>query len=134
MATDTYTLSMSYDPREVNDCLIRNGELGLAGKKESDWVNAVDLNSDGTAIFVLGPWEAGYELGTWGVDTQSHTVWAVVNHCGEFVARAFTYGSHHHRRDRIKDHRSRSDQESPQSRPNRAKPQDADGRQDLHGT
>jgi hypothetical protein len=37
---------------------------------------------------VLGPYKPGYELGTYGIDLKKQTVWAVVNHAGDFaVAR-----------------------------------------------
>ena len=46
------------------------------------------MNIGGTKQFVVGPWEPGYGLGTYGVDPSSKTAWAVVNYNGDFaVAR-----------------------------------------------
>lgn len=85
--TDQYVLSLSYD-----SALVRPTQLGtgfcLAARNESGaWVNAVDLNQGGTKKLVIGRWKSGYALGTYGVDPATHTVWAVLNRDGEFVAR-----------------------------------------------
>ena len=85
--TDTYVLSLSYDP-----ALVRATQLGtgfcLAAKNDGgNWTNAVNLNEGGTKKLVIGRWKSGYALGTYGVDPASHTVWAVLNRDGEFVAR-----------------------------------------------
>jgi hypothetical protein len=67
----------------------RKGARHLVAKNaQGRWVNAVDLNSGGTAKFVRGPWKATYGLGAYGVDPYTHTAWAVINHKGSFaVAR-----------------------------------------------
>jgi hypothetical protein len=87
--TDTYTLSMSYDHERVRPLHLGSGGFGIATKDGSgNWVNAVDMNSGGAKKFVVGPWEPGNKLGTYGVDPSTHTAWAVVNHNGDFaVAR-----------------------------------------------
>lgn len=80
--TDIYTLSMSCDP-------LKKGSKGhfkkfcLATRSGADWINAVDMNFGGNKRFVQGPWQSGYELGTWGIDSNS--VWAVINHDGDFA-------------------------------------------------
>jgi len=64
--------------------------LRLASKDGNGlWVNAVSANIGGTPSFVAGPWTADYALGTYGVDVSTGTVWAVVNHAGDFSVAAF---------------------------------------------
>lgn len=84
--TDTFTLSMSYDHSLFSSSLAQSGVVGLgtpgsAGK----WVNAVSRNIGGTPKFVYGPWNSSYGLGTYGIDTATNTVWAVINYNGNFV-------------------------------------------------
>ena len=79
--TDTYALSMSF-----NGYMHRHGHGMLAARKANGkWVNAVDLNVGGAKRFVHGPWKAKYGLGTFGIDWRSHTVWAIVDHAGQFA-------------------------------------------------
>jgi len=86
--TDTYTLSLSYDPRKIRASLLMRGDFAIAARNgEDQWVNAVDLNSGVTKNFQRGPWRSGYGLGTYGVDPSTKTVWAVLNHEGDFVAK-----------------------------------------------
>ncbi|NDY71725.1 metallophosphoesterase [Desulfobacter hydrogenophilus] len=86
--TDTYTLSISYNPRKIRGSKLMRGGFCIAARDENDaWVNAVELNEGGTKIFKRGPWKSGYELGTYGVDPSSKTVWAVLNHESDFVAK-----------------------------------------------
>ena len=86
--TDTYTLLLNYDPRSVTDRDLRSGSFGLVIRENGQWVLAVDKNAGGTKRFVVGPWDAdaGYGLGTYGVDPATNTVWAVVNKNGDFAA------------------------------------------------
>ena len=77
--TDVYTLSLSYS----------GGSPVLATPDgNGNWINAVDQNLGGAKTFVQGPWKAGYALGTYGIDTASGTVWAVLNYNGYFAAVA----------------------------------------------
>nr|WP_319494457.1 metallophosphoesterase [uncultured Desulfobacter sp.] len=86
--TDTYTLSISYNPRKIRASNLLRGGFCIAARDEDDnWVNAVDLNDGGTKTFKRGPWKSGYELGTYGVDPGTKTVWAVLNHESDFVAK-----------------------------------------------
>jgi hypothetical protein len=86
--TDNYTLSLSYDPTKVRPSQVMSGKFVIAAKNEQkDWVNAVDLNFNGTKKFVVGPWKATYGLGTYGVDPKTYTVWAVLNHESNFVLK-----------------------------------------------
>jgi hypothetical protein len=88
--TDTYTLSMTYKAKNVVQKQLKHGLLGLAKKDANGyWINAVDNNFGGAKKFVLGPWKSSYSLGTYGVDLQKHTVWAVINHTGDFAVARF---------------------------------------------
>lgn len=77
---DTYTLSLTYgaDAR---------GPLAIVARpfNGSNWDAATGRNFGGSAKFVVGPWKAGYALGTYGVDPATRTAWAVVNRGGEFA-------------------------------------------------
>ncbi|MGA2226801.1 MAG: hypothetical protein ABSH41_20380, partial [Syntrophobacteraceae bacterium] len=86
--SDTFTLSMSYDPSEtLRREHINHGRmitLSTIGER-GHWVNAVDENIGGTKNFVFGPWNASYPLGTYGVDPTTKTAWAVLNYNGDFA-------------------------------------------------
>lgn len=86
--TDVYTLALSYDPAKVRPSQVMSGKFAVAAKNaEKEWVNAVDLNFNGTKKFVVGPWKATYGLGSYGVDPKTYTVWAVLNHESNFVLK-----------------------------------------------
>ena len=90
--TDTYVLSLSYDHRRLSPVQLGKGLLGLVTKDKNDhWINAVDNNYGGTKKFVFGPYKSGYELGTYGVDLKTGTVWAVINYAGDFAAAGFNH-------------------------------------------
>jgi hypothetical protein len=94
--TDIYTLSMTYDPKKVSAARLRSGNFVLATKDPvGKWMPAVEGNHGGDKKFVAGPWHAGYGLGSYGVDPKTQTVWAVVNHEGEFAARDLTTTPRH---------------------------------------
>ncbi len=52
---------------------------------QGNWINAVDKNTGGKKTFVAGDWKPEYGLGTYGVDDDSKTVWAVVNYNSDFA-------------------------------------------------
>jgi hypothetical protein len=82
--TDTYVLSMTYD--SIKSTHIGNGGFGIATKDSTgNWINAVNMNFGGKKTFVKGPWKDTYELGTYGVDPSSKTVWAVLNYNADFA-------------------------------------------------
>jgi hypothetical protein len=82
--TDTYTLSMTYNDVRVNGN--GNGGFWLATKDaQGKWVKAVNMNFGGKKNFVKGPWVEGYELGTYGIDSDTKTAWAVINYNGDFA-------------------------------------------------
>jgi hypothetical protein len=74
---DSYTLSIKYEDGA-------RGSLALQSKDENGkWTPVAARNFGGTPKFVVGPWKAGYALGSYGVDHASKTAWAVVNRGGE---------------------------------------------------
>lgn len=77
---DVYTLSLTYDAAA-------RGPLAIVARpfNGSAWEQAAGRNIGGSAKFVVGPWKAGYALGTYGVDPAARTAWAVVNRGGEFA-------------------------------------------------
>lgn len=85
--TDQYVLSLSYDPALVRPTDLGTGFCLAAKDAAGNWVNAVSLNQGGSRKLVLGAYKPGHGLGTYGIDPVSHTVWAVLNRDGEFVAR-----------------------------------------------
>jgi hypothetical protein len=88
--TGVFTLSLSYDHDSVNHEELKRGLFGLVTKDtQGNWVNAEDKNFGGKKKFVYGPWFSDYELGTYGVDPHTKTVWAVINYNGDFVAARF---------------------------------------------
>jgi hypothetical protein len=90
--TDTYVLSLSYDQHRLLPIELGKGLLGLVTMNENGrWVNAVDMNFGGTKKFILGPYKSGYELGTYGADLKTRTVWAVINYNGDFAVAGFRH-------------------------------------------
>jgi hypothetical protein len=93
--TDIYTLSLTYDPKKVSSARLGSGNFALATRDPGGkWIPAVGGNPGVGRKFVKGPWHAGYGLGSYGVDSKTRTVWAVVNHDGDFAARDLTTTSH----------------------------------------
>lgn len=90
---DVYVLEMSYVDRRDKG---KGREQGNAGYRlcgldgNGHWVNAVNLNvgqaDSRDRKFVKGPWMPGYRLGTYGIDMEKGTVWAVINYDGDFAA------------------------------------------------
>ena len=88
--TDVFMLSLSYDHDSVNNEELKHGLFGLVTKDtQGNWVNAEDKNFGGKKKFVYGRWLPGYELGTYGVDPHTKTVWAVINYNGDFAVAKF---------------------------------------------
>ncbi len=86
--TDEYVLSMSYNSKKTGAFELSNGKVCIAARNKDDqWVNAVKLNHGGTTAFKKGPYKSTYGLGTYGIDPDTRTVWAVMNHEGDFVAK-----------------------------------------------
>ena len=88
--TDTFTLSLSYDPSNSRPEHLGVGLFGLATRDEKgNWINAVRKNIGGVEKFVMGPWKPGYKLGTYGVDPATKTAWAVINYNADFAVARF---------------------------------------------
>ena len=91
IAPATVVRSVSYNPAQVTPAQLANGSFALVCQDTNgNWVNAVNLNTGGNPQFVFGPYVSSYSLGTYGVDTNAGTVWAVVNYDGSFAAGAVT--------------------------------------------
>jgi hypothetical protein len=84
--SDIYTLSLSYK----GDL---NGPLALVTKNEDgNWDNATSSNFGGDQKFVVGPFKPTYAIGTYGIDPAQKTVWAVINHGGDFAIKSSSDG------------------------------------------
>jgi hypothetical protein len=103
--TDTFVLQISYDPQAVT-ARIRLGELAAAqagliqmdyfdlgpgaldGAAGDPWKPAVlgNFGSDDNHFAGVGAWDGDLTLGDWGVNFESHAVWAVLDHNSEFAA------------------------------------------------
>jgi hypothetical protein len=79
--SDTFAVSVSYDPATVTSATINAGHPAYLARKNADggWVKAA------SSRFVLGPYNAKYPLGFYGLDRATNTAWAVVNQTGEFA-------------------------------------------------
>jgi hypothetical protein len=85
--TDTYVLSMSVDYRRMRR--LASGAVGIATFVDGEWVNAVDENFGGDKQFVVGPYVEGrYALGTYGIDPDNMSAWAVLNYNADFAVAA----------------------------------------------
>ena len=95
--TEVFTLSLSYDHNGVDREKLKRGLFGMVTKDaQGNWVNAVDKNFGGKKKFVYGRWLPGYELGTYGVDPHTKTVWAVINYNSDFAASRFNRRNQEH--------------------------------------
>jgi hypothetical protein len=101
--TDVYVVRMSYDPAAIaartgmsetdaaragllNLDYLDPGTDGMAYTDDDVWAMATEGNIGGSSRFDgVTPWGGDLQLGDYGVDTSSHTVWAVVNHGGDFA-------------------------------------------------
>jgi hypothetical protein len=83
--TDIYALSMSF--AGLTQEQMASGMFFLLTKDANgNWVNAVDTDfGTQTKHFVVGSWDAGYGLGTYGIDPTTSTAWAVINHDSDFA-------------------------------------------------
>lgn len=84
--TDTYVLEMSTTvifPYSY----IAGGRVGIATYVNGEWVNAASENFGGTQTFQFkyGPYQPGYDLGTWGFDRATDTFWVVLNYEADFA-------------------------------------------------
>ncbi len=101
--TDVFVMQMSYDPAAIAartgmseaDAAqagrialdyLDPGTDGVAYTGDDFWALAVagDIASSNSQFEGEGPWNGDLQLGDYGVDTVAHTVWAVVDHGGDF--------------------------------------------------
>ena len=88
--TDTYVLQMSY-----NEALlgiheaggVNHGNIFIVWNNGGNWVNAVEGNDNGTGLgnYVGGLAAITNVLGDYGINPGTNTVWAVLNHQGDFA-------------------------------------------------
>lgn len=94
-STDTYVLSLTCDPLLLDDLQDASpGAIPVLGwlGENNEWVNAVLGNTgmpdDWETLFSTyyreGAYQSGYDLGTFGWDASTNTVWAVLNHNSDF--------------------------------------------------
>ncbi len=83
--TDNFVLSMTFNPGKMGVSDYKKGHFGLLTRSAGEWVFAGLQTSALHPNFVLGPWQSGYDLGTYGVDPATNTAWAVVNYNGDFA-------------------------------------------------
>jgi hypothetical protein len=78
--TDVHALSMSYHLGQLSGAQLKSGAVGLAtvGAK-GEWIKTAH------GRFVYGPWNAGYQLGTYGIDAATNSAWAVIDYNGTFA-------------------------------------------------
>jgi len=83
--TDTYVISMSFDPAYL--FFSAAGPFLATRDEGGHWVNAVDTNigNDHKNSFWGRAWTPDRVLGDYGIDPDTKTAWAVVNHDGEFA-------------------------------------------------
>jgi hypothetical protein len=87
--SDVYVLSMGFDAGGLDSADLAAGKVYLASRDAAgNWVNAVDLNHGGVKQFVLGAYDGAYGLGTYGINPDDHTAWAVLNHGSDFAVVA----------------------------------------------
>jgi hypothetical protein len=87
--TAPFVMQMSYDSDVLPGTSAANDPLYLAWRDPLTglWENAVDGNvGTNSGNYQVGAWQSGDTIvGDWGVNTANQTVWAVVNHDGDFV-------------------------------------------------
>jgi Calcineurin-like phosphoesterase len=86
--TPTFALSLSYDTTKVSAADLKTGKVALSRAVAGTWQNATQSNFGGTSSFVLRAWTSTDTLGTWGIDTVTHTAWAVLNRAGDLAVAA----------------------------------------------
>jgi len=88
LTTEPYPLSMSFDGAAP---FFGRTDFGIAAQDDKgNWVNAVSLNNGQiSSRFYNGPWKPEYGLGSYGIDPNTKTAWAVVNYDGSFAVGRF---------------------------------------------
>ena len=87
-SSDLVVIQMNYDPAVAQTLFGGETALRLAWLNLStqEWVHAVLGNTRGTPQFFPRAYNAATDLhlGNFGLDTETHVVWAVLNHNSEF--------------------------------------------------
>jgi fibronectin-binding autotransporter adhesin len=88
--TDTFILQMSYNEALLNGFEsfgVAQGNIKIAWKNGTEWVNAVTGNSTSAAHYYPNQaYNASARiLGDYGIDPTNNVVWAVLNHNSEFA-------------------------------------------------
>lgn len=78
---DIIVLQLTYDDTGLGSA---ESDLRLMWFDGTEWVLAVEGNSIGTPQFVLGGY-TNQAIGSYGIDTDSNTVWAVIDHNSDFA-------------------------------------------------
>ncbi len=81
--TDIFVLQLQLAPSLVDS----TSYLGWLDPETNLWTNAVDGNFGGTSTFIEGAYDPAtdFQLGTYGIDTTTGTVWAVLDHNSSFA-------------------------------------------------
>ena len=83
--TDTYTLSLSFDPTVNVTSMLNQGKSIYVAMKDASG----NFSKPATAKrFIVGPWNKAYPVGTYGVDPNTNTAWQVTNQAGDFAVVA----------------------------------------------
>jgi hypothetical protein len=97
LGTDTtapFVLSLSYDSLTTNRDSAKTGLIQLLARDTAgNWSLAAAHNKRGTPTFVARAWKSGDTLGTYGVDTTTHQVWAVLDRAADFAVAALPSGT-----------------------------------------
>jgi hypothetical protein len=102
--TDTFVLQMTYSPLVLEGRTglselaaaeagliqmdyLDEGLDGIAGTADDRWEPAVlgNFGSTNDRFVGVGQWNGDTTLGDWGVNVQTHTVWAVLDHNSQFA-------------------------------------------------
>jgi hypothetical protein len=78
---DIIVLQLTYDDTSLGSA---ESDLRLMWFNGTEWVLAVEGNSSGTPEFFLGGY-TNQAIGSYGVDTDTNTVWAVIDHNSDFA-------------------------------------------------
>jgi hypothetical protein len=86
--TDAYVLQMSY-AHDAAQSGVGTLQFGIETRDAGgNWVPAASVTG-ATPTFVAGPWQSGYVLGSYGVDSAAKTAWVVTDRQGEFRVANF---------------------------------------------
>ena len=79
--TDLFVLAMTYDANSLFAPYLASFDSGTWQRATLD-----DIGSANDQFVGFGAWSGDKTLGDWGIDPIGHTVWAVLDHDGNFAA------------------------------------------------